>query len=138
MQQSKEEQTIVKQNKFTPNVYFEDMLWTPNVIKESNKLVTVPDTVYHYRANSNSIVKKCPSKKKQEDFYNAKKSLIKFFDDNQIKLPEKERYITKNKYYFLGILWLKIKEYRYNTEYYFFGFIPTIKITRYPELVRSV
>ena len=51
---------------------------------------------------------------------------------------EKERYITRGKYYFLGILWLKIKEYRYNTEYYLFGFIPTIKITKYPELARSV
>lgn len=130
--------SIVKQNLFTPGVYFEDMLWTPKVIKQANKIVTVPETTYYYRPNSGSIVKKCPSIKKQEDFYNAKKYLINFFDENGIKLPEKERYITKRRYYFCGILWLKIKEYRYNTEYYLFGFIPTIKITRYPKLVRSV
>lgn len=123
-------------NNIFPPVYYEDMLWTPNVIKEANKIVTVPETTYYYRPNSSSIVKKCPSKKKQEDFYNAKKYLVHFFDENKIKLSEKERYITRNKYYFLGILWLKIKEYRYNTEYYLFGFIPTIKITQYPKLVR--
>jgi len=130
--------SIVKQNLFIKNVYFEDILWTPNVIKQSDKIVTVPYTIYHYRVNSNSIVKKCPSKKKQEDFYNAKKYLIKFFDENQIQISEKERSITKRKYYFCSILWLKIKEYRYNTEYYLLGFIPTIKITRYPKLTRSV
>jgi len=128
---------IVKQNEFTPKVYFEDMLWTPNILKQSDKLVTVSGTMYHYRVNSSSIVKKCPSKKKQEDFYNAKKTLVKFFDDNQIKLAESERYITRRRYYFLNMLLLKEKEYRYNTEYYLFGFIPTIKITKYPDF-RSV
>ena len=128
---------IIKNNFFTPNIFFEDMLWTPNILKNSGKLVTVPDTNYYYRVNSNSIVKKCPSKKKQEDFYNAKKYMIEFFDENQIKLAEKERYITKHKYYFLNILLLKIKEYRYNTEYYLFGFIPTIKITQYPKLTEG-
>lgn len=130
--------SIVKQNLFTPGVYFEDMIWTPNVIKQSEKLVTVPNTIYYYRANSNSIVKKCPSKKKQCDFYNAKKYVVRFFDENHIKLSENERYITKSKYYFCNILMLKIKEYRYNTEYYLFGFIPMFKITKYPELGEEV
>jgi len=128
---------LVKNNLFARNKYFEDMLWTPIVLKQAEKIITVPDVVYYYRANSNSIVKKRPSKKKQEDFYNAKKNLIKFYDDNKIKLDEEYRYITKSKYYFCRILWLKEKEYRYNIEYYLFGFIPTIKVTRYPELQRS-
>ena len=129
---------LIKQNLFTPNVYFEDMIWTPNVIKQSEKLVTVPNTIYYYRANINSIVKKCPSKKKQCDFYNAKKYVVRFFDENHIKLSENERYITKRKYYFCNILLLKIKEYRYNTEYHLFGFIPIFKITKYPELGEEV
>ncbi len=129
---------LVKSNLFTPNVYFEDMIWTPNVLKQADKIVTVPDVIYYYRPNRNSIVKKCPSKKKQEDFYNAKKYVIKFFDENGIQLSEKERYITKKRYSFLNILLMKVKEYRYNTEYYLFGFIPIIKITRYPKLERNV
>ena len=118
---------LVKNNKFKPNVYFEDMIWMPYVLEKSSKMVTAPNTVYHYRRNSNSIVKKKPSQKKQEDFYNAKKELVKFFDDNNLAISDNERHINKEQIFWGKILVLKIKEYNNILEYYLFGFIPIYK-----------
>ena len=63
---------LVKSLKFKEGVYFEDVIWTPQILELANGLVTVPNTVYWYRVNQNSIVKKS-SKKKQFDAYKAKK-----------------------------------------------------------------
>lgn len=125
---------LVKNISFRNGVYFEDVIWTPEVLKKSQKMVVVPDTNYHYRKNSSSIVKTLPSEKKQEDLYNAKKYAIEFFENNKIKLEEKVRYVTKCKKYIGRFLYLKIKEYRFNEIYYIFGFIPLVTVTRYPKL----
>ena len=47
----------IKKENFQTGVYFEDVLWLPKVIKQSEKMVTVPKIAYHYRVNKNSIVK---------------------------------------------------------------------------------
>ena len=106
---------LIKDIAFEKNVFFEDMLWIPQVLQKSDKLVTVCDTNYYYRVNQSSIVKKNQSKKKQMDFYNAKKSLIKFFDENKLKLSLKDRCILKSIKYFLNIPVFTIKELE-NTE----------------------
>ncbi len=118
---------LIKNNMFRNGVYFEDMVWMPYILAKSEKLVTTPNTMYHYRRNSNSIVKSKPSQKKQEDFYNAKKELVKFFDDNNLTLNDKERHINKTQIFGGNILVLKIKEYKNYLEYYLFGFIPIFK-----------
>ena len=79
---------LVKNNKFEEGVYFEDILWTPNILKISDKLITVPNIRHYYRVNKGSIVKK-NSPKKQSDSYKAKKYIIGFFDENNIKLSKK-------------------------------------------------
>ena len=38
---------LIKNRKFSSGVYFEDVLWTPEVLKNATKLVTVPNT-NHY------------------------------------------------------------------------------------------
>ena len=86
---------IIKHHKFADGVYFEDMLWTPEILKNSGKLVTVPDTNYFYRVNKTSIVKEQPSDKKQEDSYNAHKFIIEFFEENGLYLDKKHKVITK-------------------------------------------
>ena len=83
--------TLVKNYRFTEGVYFEDVLWTPQILKDSYKLVTVPDTNYYYRVNNNSIVKKLPSNKKQEDSYNSKKYIVKFFDEIEDRIESDTR-----------------------------------------------
>lgn len=118
---------IVKDNFFTPNVYFEDIIWLPEVIKSSNKLITVSGTNYYYRVNNNSIVKKT-SKKKRQDNYNAKKVMIKFFSDNKLELSKKERTIVKFSKSILNIPLLKIKEIDSFLMYLLFDFIPVLTI----------
>jgi len=116
--------SLVKNAKFRERVYFEDVLWTPQILKDSYKLVTVPNINYYYRVNNNSIVKKLPSKKKQEDSYNSKKYIINFFDENNLYLSDKARTINHSIKYFYGIPILKIKEFYNVQKMYLFGFFP--------------
>lgn len=122
---------LAKRFKFKEGVFFEDVLWIPEVVKNANKVVTVPDTYYIYFNNPNSIVQRCPSAKKQEDVYNAKKYAIQFFDDNHLRLAEKERNISKKVKFFCGIPLYKIKEYNDVETIYLFSFLPIIKC--YPK-----
>lgn len=118
---------LIQDKFFIDGVFFEDIFWIPNVLKNSNKLVTVPDALYYYRVNDNSIVKSTPSEKKQKDYYFAKKYIIKFFSLNNLKLSEKFRNVTKKTYYFLRIPVLKIKEKNFINTCYLFSFLPIFK-----------
>lgn len=120
---------FIKNFKFQVGTFFEDILWIPEVLKQSNKLITVPDTNYYYRVNNNSIVKKTPSNIKQKNSYTAKKYIVKFFEQNNLKLSEKDKDITKRSFYFYKFLLLKIKEKQYLNTCYLFGFLPIFKFT---------
>lgn len=120
---------IIKDKLFTPNVYFEDVIWLPKVIKCANKIVTVADTNYYYRVNNNSIVKKT-SKKKQQDNYNAKKEMLEFFNENGLKLSKKERTLVRFSFSVLNIPILKIKEIDDDLLYLLFDLIPIAKIKK--------
>lgn len=116
---------------FEENVFYEDVRLLIKVIYSLGRLVTVPDANYYYRVNKKSIVKSCPGAKKLKDHYEALLELLSFADGHNIKIDEKVRSITKDKKYFLNILWLKIKR-RYSSEiFYLFGFIPFLTITKY-------
>ena len=115
--------TILKDEKFKSGVYFEDVIWLPYVIKKSNIIVTTPNTNYYYRVNKSSIVKKT-SKKKQQDNYLAKKQMIKFFKENNLKLGKRERTLVKYSKEIFKIPLLKIKERDNKTFYLLFNLIP--------------
>ena len=72
--------SLVKTHKFEEGVYYEDVLWTPAILKDADKLVTVPNTNYYYGARRNSIVKKIQSKEKQYDHYSSQKFILKFLN----------------------------------------------------------
>lgn len=112
---------LVKTQLFKERVYFEDVLWLPEILKTSDKLVCVPECTYYYRVNSNSIVRSKPTKEKQRDLYNAKKYIIDFFEKNNLKLPENYKKITKKTIYFFNTVIIKIKEYQNSSIIYFFG-----------------
>lgn len=118
---------FLKDFKFKEGVFFEDVLWTPNVLKNANKLVTVPNTSYYYRVNKNSIVKKLPSLKKQNDKYNSQKFIVDFFKENNLQLSKKDKNITKRTYFCFGIPFLKIKEFENTETTILFGFLPIFK-----------
>lgn len=117
---------LIANELFKENSYFEDILWLPNVIKKSNQITTTIDTNYYYRYNRNSIVKK-NSSKKQTDSYFAKKYIIDFFKENNLKLTEKEKIITKKIYYLFNLPLLKIKELDNIETFILFGLIPVFK-----------
>lgn len=112
---------------FKKGVYFEDIFWTPYVIKLSNSLVTVPNTYYFYRVNNSSIVKSIQSDKKQRDCYNAKKYLIDFYKENNLNLQEQSKSIIKHIIYIFNFPVLKIKEKNNFDTIFLFGFIPIFK-----------
>lgn len=114
---------LIKDYPFKTGVYFEDVLWTPEVLKRANKLVSVPEVNYYYMVNKNSIVK-TPTPKKQHDSYVAKKYILEFFKENNIELTKKQKTLTKSIKYFMNIPILKIKEYERRETYYLFGFLP--------------
>ena len=120
---------IIKEILFKEGAYFEDIIWTLEVMEKAGSLTTVPGTNYYYRANSNSIVKKAQSKKKQEDSYNAKKFMIDFFEKHNIPLSKKSKIIVKSQKYLFNIPVLKVKEFENTDKYYFLGFIPFFKKT---------
>lgn len=119
---------FVKKFKFKVGAFFEDVLWIPEVLKQANQLITVADTTYYYRVNKNSIVKKLPSKKKQDDSYKSKRYIISFFEENNLPLSKKARNLSKRTFYFLKLPVLKIKEFEKNQTFYLFGILPIFKL----------
>lgn len=117
---------LIKDYPFTKGVYFEDILWIPEVLKKANKLVSVPGINYYYMVNKNSTVKK-PTPKKQQDSYNAKKYIIDFYNNNNLKLSKKDRTLTKSIKYLFNIPIMKTKEFEQTETTYIFGFLPILK-----------
>lgn len=109
---------------FKKGVYFEDVIWTPYIIKDSKSLVTVPNTYYYYRANNASIVKSVQSEKKQHDSYVAKKGIVEFYKSNNLILKNKCKAVTKRIKYLFKVPVFKIKEINGWEIFYLIGFIP--------------
>ena len=123
---------LIQNRLFKKGVYFEDVLWTPYVIKESKSLVTIPNTYYFYRANASSIVKSIQSEKKQHDSYVAKKGIVDFYEHNNLVLSNKAKKITKHILYKFGVPVLKIKENNGFDTALLFGFLPIYKTKAKP------
>ncbi len=86
---------LVKNEFFKEGVVFEDILWLPEILKKSEKLAVITNTLYYYRVNKNSIVKKSPSLKVKMDNFNAKRYIVEFFSENNLELSEKQRNFEK-------------------------------------------
>ncbi|MBR2625444.1 MAG: glycosyltransferase [Lentisphaeria bacterium] len=112
---------------FTPGVYFEDVLWLPEILKKSGRLVTVPGVNYYYWVNPDSIVKRSNSEKKIIDRINSKRFIIKFFDENGLKLTKRDRTINRKIIYFGKIPLLKVKEYQNRETFYLLGILPIFR-----------
>lgn len=114
----------IKNIPFKKGIYFEDVYWTLEVLKRTDKIITVPNTNYFYRVNSKSIVKRVKDSKRQLDFYNSQKFLVKFYEENGIKLDKKYQNITKEIKYLGNIPILKIKERKTIRTYLLFSLLP--------------
>ncbi len=78
--------SLIEKKPFKQGVYYEDVLWLPEIIKEANKIVVVPETYYYYRVSNNSIVKSKQTPKKQHDSFYAKSKVIRFYEENNLVL----------------------------------------------------
>ena len=114
--------------RFVDGQFCEDIDFVCRAVYFSNKIITVPNTFYHYWVNTNSTVKTMmKSDKKRADYIIAKGNMIKFFKEH--KLKTKPYNLIKEKHWikFLGITILKIYIWETKKQYLLFGFIPILE-----------
>lgn len=114
---------------FEPGICYEDMMFSHIILHESEKLVTVPNTFYHYRANPLSLVHNDTPEKKL-DFKNEILKTIDYVKKNKIKVNIAKYYPQNTKVIkFLGIPILRIKNWENYSIYYLFRVIPILTIS---------
>ena len=118
---------LVKTHLFEEGVYFEDVMWTANILKDSSNIVTVPNTNYYYFENPKSIVRSKQTQKKQQDRYNTEKNFLNFCKKNNITITKKIKTLNKKTMFILGIPILKIKECDGKETHYLFDLIPVFE-----------
>lgn len=96
--------------RFRERVCYEDVEYTMRVLGEGGTLVTVPEVVYRYMVNGASITKSRQTPKKQRERYLAHQAFVAYMDARGIPFDSGFRRITRRKYDWLGITWLKVKE----------------------------
>ena len=72
--------------KFIEGMFFEDVDFVTKAVYFSNKIVTVPDTKFHYLSNCDFSFKEIKSSdKKRADSLKSKEMLIEFFKEHKLK-----------------------------------------------------
>lgn len=114
--------------KFIEGMYFEDVDFVTRAIYYANKIVTVPNTYYHYWTNFNSTVKTMKSsEKKRTDSLKSKAAVIKFFNEHNLKTNPKHLIQRKTCLKMFGITILKTYEWESRKVHYLFGIFPIIE-----------
>ncbi|MBE6390082.1 MAG: glycosyltransferase [Lentisphaerae bacterium] len=109
---------------FPEGCYFEDVMFMAEATCYANKVVSCPDTAYHYVKNPSSTTKSpLDADKKALDHINVYSELQKFAKENDIILPERLNYFSSR--YKTPF----IKEYKgvFKSKVSLFGIIPLIK-----------
>ncbi|MCM1265222.1 MAG: glycosyltransferase [Candidatus Gastranaerophilales bacterium] len=123
--------SLVKQDlSFIDGMLYEDMIYTPDVLLNLGKMVTVSGTYYHYWKNENSAIKIDTDESRANKLY-AKQYLLKICRENNIKLCNRDNLEYKMDYNFLGIKLFKVYKYRTLKKYYLFGLIPVLTCKEY-------
>ena len=118
--------------RFIEGMIFEDVDFVTRAVYYSNKIVTVPNSYYHYRSSENSTVKTMrKSDKKRSDSLVAKKSVLKFFKEHNLTSNSfnlvKKKHCTK----LFGITIMKMYQWETKKVYYLFGVIPVLERITY-------
>jgi len=110
--------------RFVEGMFYEDVDFVTRAVYFSNKIVTVPDTYYHYWTNWNSTVKTMrKSDRKCKDSLTSKEYVLDFFRKHNLTSRSKNLIKRKSCIKFLGLTILKIYEWETRKKYYLFGFI---------------
>jgi len=91
--------------KFKEGVTYEDIIYSPQVIKNLNKLVTVPGTFYYYLKRKGSIV---TTKTNNKGLQSAISESEKYFNESELNIDDFRT--TTKRYKFCGITFLRIKK----------------------------
>ncbi|MDR3179663.1 MAG: glycosyltransferase [Holosporaceae bacterium] len=104
---------------FQEKVYFEDIPFTMQAVYFLKTMVVVPEVVYHYWVNNESITRTM-TPRKQQDYANARLNFINFIEKHSITLQEKcyAQQITLHR--FCGIPLMEIYEWKNVKKYYLF------------------
>lgn len=114
--------------RFIEGMFYEDVDFVTRAVYFSNKIVTVPDTYYHYWTNENSTVKTMrKSDKKCKDSLTSKEYVLDFFRKHNLTSRSKNLIKRKSCIKFLGLTILKIYEWETRKKYYLFGFISVME-----------
>ncbi len=112
---------------FIPNQNYEDILWSHIVIEESSTIVSVPEAVYYYNKNPNSITN-TKNEKNHNDFLKSITETMKYIRKNKIRVNYLNYAIPKRiKISLLGIPILDIRFWE-NLILVYIAKIPIIKI----------
>lgn len=118
--------------KFIEGMYFEDVDFVTQAIYYSNKIITVPNTYYHYWTNFNSTVKTMKiSDKKRSDSIKSKEMVLDFFKKNNLTSKPKNLIRRKTCIKLFGITLYKTYEWETKKIHYLFGAIPIIEEISY-------
>ncbi len=118
--------------RFIEGMFFEDVDFVTRAVFFSNKIVTVPNTYYHYWTNENSTVKTMnKSDKKRMDSLLSKKYVLDFFRKHNLTSKPRNLIRKKNCTKLLGITVLKSYEWDTRKVYYLFGIIPIMEKISY-------
>lgn len=118
--------------RFVNGMVFEDTDFVTRAVYFSNKIVTVPNTYYHYWTNENSTVRTMRSSdKKRLDSLRSKKSVLEFFAKHKLTSDPKNLVKKKDCIKFLGVVILKTYEWETKKVYYLFGLIPILEKVSY-------
>lgn len=117
----KKEKLLSSRIEFPIGKKFEDIIWTHKVVDKLGKVVTVPNAVYYYRINNNSVTE-IFDKKSRVDFYEANNDAVSYIVNNKIK-SDVNSYTAKlrKKYILFGITLLDIKRWDALTVYRILG-----------------
>ncbi|MDR2681691.1 MAG: glycosyltransferase [Holosporaceae bacterium] len=104
---------------FRERVYFEDMYFSYQALYLLKDMVVVPDIVYHYWVNTESIIRTMTDRK-QQDYINARLEFIDFIEKHSIICDEKCYVRRKIIHCFCGIPLMEIREWKTVKRYYLF------------------
>lgn len=102
---------LERQNlRFAENVQYEDVMFVLRAICEGGRMTTVPGTSYIYVQNPTSTVNSRQTAAKQQQRYQAHRSMVDYTARNGIHIAERHKNITVRYFSSFGVCLWKIKE----------------------------
>lgn len=115
---------LLKNNIVWPEgVFCEDKIYTLKAVYYANSVVTVPNVNYYYFRRKTSTVK---SKKNMNDKNLARRQVLDFLKEHNVKIRDCEFWAIKTEIKVLGCTLWKIKESIKTEKHYFLGIIPCL------------